>query len=169
MLRREGDGQPMSINDDQDKHWVAVKQNEQGAELIAMSLQGPNISQQVTLLLSCYKQTSDHGSGLPVVLGIKGTNYFVSCSGPSDSPVLKLETVVNPEESLKTISTSSDMTRFLFYKREDQIGTSAFESFRFPGWFISNDGTTTRVKVAMCNGRQAIGRVTDFHIHASTQ
>ncbi|MGH0182990.1 UNVERIFIED_CONTAM: hypothetical protein FKN15_010917 [Acipenser sinensis] len=70
--------------------------------------------------------------------------------------------VVEPAKSLKTISMSSEEARFLFYKRDSN--TSAFESFLFPGWFISNDRNKEHMRVAMCNGRKDPRRVTEFYL-----
>ncbi|MGH0189438.1 UNVERIFIED_CONTAM: hypothetical protein FKN15_035597 [Acipenser sinensis] len=70
---------------------------------------------------------------------------------------------VENRDGLKTISLSSDATRFLFYKR-DSGSTSTFESARFSGWFISTARNVDRVRVAMCNGRASAGRVTDFQV-----
>ncbi|MGH0182989.1 UNVERIFIED_CONTAM: hypothetical protein FKN15_010916 [Acipenser sinensis] len=114
----------------------------------------------VTLLISTFIPQTRPVSGQLVALGIKDSNYFLSCSGQPKSPVLKLETVVEPAKSLKTISMSSEEARFLFYKRDSN--TSAFESFLFPGWFISNDRHMEHMRVAMCNERKDPRRVTEF-------
>ncbi|KAK1154086.1 interleukin-1 beta-like [Acipenser oxyrinchus oxyrinchus] len=158
---------PHSICDVCNKYWVLIGLDRYRPELTAMMLHPLNISQQVTLLISTYIPQSNPGSGQLVVLGIKGTNYFLSCSGQSNSPVLKLETVVEPAKSLKTISQSSDAARFLFYKRDSNI-TSSFESFLFPGWFISNDRNKERMRVAMCNGTKDPRRVTEFYLSRIT-
>ncbi|XP_058876499.1 interleukin-1 beta-like [Acipenser ruthenus] len=154
---------PHSICDVYNKYWVLKGLDRYYPELSAMMLQPLDISQQVTLLISTYIPRSNPGSGQLMVLGIMDTNYFLSCSGPPNSPVLNLETVVNPAESLNTISTSSDAARFLFYKRDSGI-TSAFESARFPGWFISNHRYNDISTAAMCNGRKDPSRVTEFNL-----
>ncbi|XP_058876398.1 interleukin-1 beta-like [Acipenser ruthenus] len=161
-LRRRRSDEPHSISDSEKKGWVMNELDGRPVELTASMLQGPNISQQVTLSLSTYIPQTQPGLGQPVVLGIGGNNYFLSCNSPHNSPVLELEKVQNRDD-LKTISLSSDATRFLFYKR-DSGSTSTFESARFPGWFISTARNVDRVRVAMCNGRVSAGRVTDFQV-----
>lgn len=161
-LRRRRSDEPHSITDSEKKGWVMNELDGRPMELTASMLQGPNISQQVTLSLSTYIPQTQPGLGQPVVLGIGGSNYYLSCNGSPNSPVLELEKVEN-RDGLKTISLSSDATRFLFYKR-DSGSTSTFESARFSGWFISTARNVDRVRVAMCNGRASAGRVTDFQV-----
>ncbi|XP_041089514.1 interleukin-1 beta-like [Polyodon spathula] len=167
LLRRRHNGEPISISDSSSKYWVLSELNQRGPELTATMLQLYSISQQVTLLVSTYIPQSHPGSGQLMVLGIKGTNYFLSCRGPPNSPVLKLETVADPENSLKTISMSSDTARFLFYKRDNNT-SSTLESFLYPGWFISNHSCNERSPVTMCRGITAAGRVAQFHLSRVT-
>ncbi|KAK1154451.1 interleukin-1 beta-like [Acipenser oxyrinchus oxyrinchus] len=161
-LSRRRTDEPHSICDTEKKCWVMNELDGRPVELTASMLQGPNISQQVTLRLSTYIPQTQPGLGQPVVLGIGGSNYFLSCNGQRNSPVLELEKVEN-RDGLKTISRSSEAARFLFYKR-DSGSTSTFESAQFPGWFISTARNVDRVRVAMCNGRASAGRVTDFQV-----
>ncbi|KAK1154085.1 hypothetical protein AOXY_G28852 [Acipenser oxyrinchus oxyrinchus] len=158
---------PHEIYDVQNKYWLLQHWNSLPTTLTATMLPYADMSKQVTLLISTYIPQSNPGSGQLVVLGIKGSNYFLSCSGPSNSPALKLETVEDPAKSLKTISTSSEAARFLFYK-QDSGSTSTFESALFPGWFISNDRNKDISTAAMCNGTAATGRVTLFHLSSIT-
>ncbi|XP_041089503.1 interleukin-1 beta-like [Polyodon spathula] len=161
LSRRRAD-EPHSICDAEKKSWVLNELDGLPTELTAMMLQGPNISQQVTLSLSTYIPQTQPGVGQPVVLGIGSSDLFLSCSGPDDSPALELE-MVQDRGDLKTIHTGSATVRFLFYKR-DSGSTSSFESARFPGWFISTARNVERVRVTMCNGRTTAGRVTDFQV-----
>nr|UBO76686.1 interleukin-1beta [Acipenser baerii] len=154
---------PHSICDVYNKYWVLKGLDRYRPELSAMMLQPLDISQQVTLLISTFIPQTGPGSGQLMTLGIKGINYFLSCSGPPNTPFLKLETVVEPAKSLKTISMSSDVARFLFYKR-DSSNTTAFESFLFPGWFISNHRNKDISTAAMCNGRKDPRSVTEFNL-----
>ncbi|XP_041087791.1 interleukin-1 beta-like [Polyodon spathula] len=161
LSRRRSD-EPHSICDTEKKSWVLNELNGLPAELTAMVLQGPNISQQVTLRLSTYIPQPQPGLGQPVVLGIGSNNLFLSCNGPDSLPALELE-MVQDRDGLKTIRMGSATARFLFYKR-DSGSTSSFESARFPGWFISTSRNVERVRVTMCNGRTTAGRVTDFQV-----
>ncbi|KAK1154084.1 hypothetical protein AOXY_G28851 [Acipenser oxyrinchus oxyrinchus] len=153
--------QPHEIYDVHYKYWVLQHWNSLPPTLTATMLPYPYMSMQVTLLISTYIPQSNPGSGQLVVLGIKDTNYFLSCSGSSNSPALKLELVEGP------ISTSSNTARFLFYRR-DSGNTTAFESALFPGWFISNHICLDYFTVAMCNGQNSPGRVTLFRLSSPT-
>ncbi|MGH0185570.1 UNVERIFIED_CONTAM: hypothetical protein FKN15_018329 [Acipenser sinensis] len=84
----------------------------------------------------------------------------------ADCPLVD-KTVVEPAKSLKTISTSSEEARFLFYKR-DSGNTSTFESTQFRGWFISNDRNKDISTASMCNGTDATGRITLFYLSRIT-
>ncbi|XP_058876406.1 uncharacterized protein LOC117969124 [Acipenser ruthenus] len=155
---------PYEIYDVRNKYWVLQQWNSIPPMLTAMMLQYPDTSMQVTLLISTFIPQSNHGSGQLMTLGIKGTNYFLSCSSPpdsTDSPVLNLETVEGP------ISTRTGTSRFLFYRR-DSGTTTAFESFFCSGWFISNHRCFEYCPVAMCKVQDSSQRVTHFNLSRNT-
>ncbi|MGH0182991.1 UNVERIFIED_CONTAM: hypothetical protein FKN15_010918 [Acipenser sinensis] len=76
-LRRRRSDEPHSIRDSEKKCWVMNELDGRPMELTASMLQGPNISQQVTLSLSTYIPQTQPGLGQPVVLGIGGSNYYL--------------------------------------------------------------------------------------------
>ncbi|XP_042327500.1 interleukin-1 beta [Sceloporus undulatus] len=100
-------------------------------ELVALHLQGPNISHAVRLKMSVYRPKREAGTDkTPVALNIKGKKLYLSCVLKGGQPVLQLE-----EASLQGNLDPSALGRFLFF-RLSRGGHTRFESAAFPDWFI---------------------------------
>uniref|UniRef100_A0A3B5R909 Interleukin-1 n=1 Tax=Xiphophorus maculatus TaxID=8083 RepID=A0A3B5R909_XIPMA len=137
---------PCSVTDGQKRSLVLVRNN---MELLAVMLQGGNDSRKVYLNMATYVHlTPDTGLGQPVVLGIRDTDFYLSCHKDGDKPTLHLEEVED-KASLSEISVESDMRRFLFYKRDMAVNISTLMSALFPNWYISTT-TDNNLPVAMC-------------------
>ncbi|XP_061448533.1 interleukin-1 beta-like [Rhineura floridana] len=101
------------------------------AQLVALHLQGPNISQAVRLKMYVYRPKTKEGIGkIPIALKIKGEELYLSCVQNGGQPVLQLEKA-NIQEKLD----KSEKGRFLFY-RVDIGNHTRFESAAFPHWYI---------------------------------
>uniref|UniRef100_A0A3B5LWQ9 Interleukin-1 n=1 Tax=Xiphophorus couchianus TaxID=32473 RepID=A0A3B5LWQ9_9TELE len=96
----------------------------------------------------------------PVVLGIRDTDFYLSCHKDGDKPTLHLEEVED-KASLSEISVESDMRRFLFYKRDMAVNISTLMSALFPNWYIST-ATDNNRPVAMC--QESASRYRTFSI-----
>ncbi|XP_010310837.1 interleukin-1 beta isoform X2 [Balearica regulorum gibbericeps] len=109
---------------------------ESPTQLVALHLQGPSARQKVKLNIALYRPRSSQGgpgSGrVPVALGIKGYQLYMSCVMSGTKPVLQLE-----EADIRRDIESVELTRFIFYRLDSPAeGTTRFESVAFPGWFI---------------------------------
>ncbi|XP_063167291.1 interleukin-1 beta [Candoia aspera] len=101
------------------------------AQLVAIHLQGPNISQAVKLKMSVYRPKVEAGTqSVPVALSIKGRKLYLSCVLKEGQPVLQLE-----EANIQGDLDKSELGRFLFYRIDTEKHTR-FESAAFPKWFI---------------------------------
>ncbi|NXU93807.1 IL1B protein, partial [Xiphorhynchus elegans] len=109
---------------------------ESPTQLVALHLQGPSVGRKVKLDIALYRARSSQGapgSGrVPVALGIKGYQLYMSCVMSGAKPVLQLE-----EADVKRNIETVEMTRFIFYRLDSLADRKTrFESAAFPGWFI---------------------------------
>ncbi|NXX86563.1 IL1B protein, partial [Urocolius indicus] len=109
---------------------------ESPTQLVALHLQGPSAGRKVKLNIALYRPRSSQGgpgSGrVPVALGIKGYQLYMSCVMSGTEPTLQLE-----EADIRRDIESVELTRFIFYRLDSPSeGTTRFESAAFPGWFI---------------------------------
>ncbi|NXQ86289.1 IL1B protein, partial [Nyctibius grandis] len=109
---------------------------ESPTQLVALHLQGPSAGRKVKLNIALYRPRPSQGGpgtgGVPVALGIKGYQLYMSCVMSGAEPVLQLE-----EADIRRDIESVELTRFIFYRLDSPSeGTTRFESAAFPGWFI---------------------------------
>ncbi|XP_054660559.1 interleukin-1 beta isoform X3 [Grus americana] len=109
---------------------------ESPTQLVALHLQGPSAGRKVKLNIALYRPRSSQGGPgngrVPVALGIKGYQLYMSCVMSGTKPVLQLE-----EADIRRDIESVELTRFIFYRLDSPAeGTTRFESVAFPGWFI---------------------------------
>uniref|UniRef100_A0A8C8AWV8 Interleukin-1 n=1 Tax=Otus sunia TaxID=257818 RepID=A0A8C8AWV8_9STRI len=109
---------------------------ESPTQLVALHLQGPDAGRKVKLNIALYRpRASQGGPGtgrMPVALGIKGFQLYMSCVMSGAEPVLQLE-----EADIRRDIESVELTRFIFYRLDSPNDrTTRFESAAFPGWFI---------------------------------
>ncbi|NWY57426.1 IL1B protein, partial [Chionis minor] len=109
---------------------------ESPTQLVALHLQGPSAGRKVKLNIALYRPRSSKGSlgtgQVPVALGIKGYQLYMSCVMSGAEPVLQLE-----EADVRRDIETVELTRFIFYRQDSPAeGTTRFESAAFPGWFI---------------------------------
>ncbi|XP_037662805.1 interleukin-1 beta [Choloepus didactylus] len=100
------------------------------SELRALHLNGDNVNRQVLFCMS-FVQGEASGEKIPVALGIKEKNLYLSCVMRDGKPTLQLETVDPKNYPKKKME-----KRFVFNKLEirDKV---EFESAEFPSWYIS--------------------------------
>ncbi|NWI62433.1 IL1B protein, partial [Todus mexicanus] len=109
---------------------------ESPTQLVALHLQGPSAKQKVKLNIALYRsKPSPDGlgtRGVPVALGIKGYQLYMSCVMSGDEPTLQLE-----EADIRRDIDSMELIRFIFHRLDSPVeGTTRFESAAFPGWFV---------------------------------
>ncbi|NXQ98625.1 IL1B protein, partial [Sagittarius serpentarius] len=109
---------------------------ESPTQLVALHLQGPSTGWKVKLNIALYRTRSSQGGPgtgrVPVALGIKGYQLYMSCVMSGTEPMLQLE-----EADIRKDIESVELTRFIFYRLDSPAeGTTRFESAAFPGWFI---------------------------------
>nr|3LTQ_A Chain A, Interleukin-1 beta [Homo sapiens] len=116
-------------------------------ELKALHLQGQDMEQQVVFSMSFvqgeesngYIDTNNDGwiegdelyDKIPVALGLKEKNLYLSCVLKDDKPTLQLESVDPKNYPKKKME-----KRFVFNKIEIN-NKLEFESAQFPNWYIS--------------------------------
>lgn len=122
-----------SVTDSEKRNLVLVQDS---MELNAVTLQGGTENCQVYLNMSTYVHPSPGAEARIVALGIKDTNFFLSCHKAGEEPTLHLEVVEN-KDNLSAISSDSDMVRFLFYKQDTGVNLSTLVSVPFSNWYIS--------------------------------
>ncbi|CAK6959684.1 interleukin-1 beta-like [Scomber scombrus] len=146
-----------SVTDSQKRSLVLVQDS---MELHAVMLQGGSDNRKVHLNMSTYVHPAPSAEARPVALGIKDTKFYLSCCQVGDQPTLHLETVED-KKSLKSISSGSDMERFLFYKQDTGVNVSTLMSASFPNWYISTAGQDNK-PLEMC--LQTANRYRTFNI-----
>lgn len=96
-------------------------------ELQALHLNRQDASRQVVFCMSFMPE--ENGDKIPVALGIKENNLYLSCVMKDGKPSLQLETVYLEDQSKMD-------RRFVFNKTEIR-GKVEFESALYPSWYIS--------------------------------
>ncbi|KAM6331264.1 interleukin-1 beta isoform 1-T2 [Alca torda] len=109
---------------------------ESPTQLVALHLQGPSAGRKVKLNIALYRPRSSKGGlgtgQVPVALGIKGYQLYMSCVMSGAEPMLQLE-----EADVRRDIESVELMRFIFYRLDSPVeGKTRFESAAFPGWFI---------------------------------
>lgn len=99
-------------------------------ELKALHLQGQDLEQQVVFSMS-FVQGEESNDKIPVALGLKAKNLYLSCVLKDDKPTLQLESVDPKNYPKKKME-----KRFVFNKIEIN-NKLEFESAQFPNWYIS--------------------------------
>nr|AGX85869.1 IL-1 beta [Pseudois nayaur] len=98
--------------------------------LKALHLLSQEMSREVVFCMS-FVQGEERDNKIPVALGIRDKNLYLSCVKKGDTPTLQLEEVdpkVYPKRNMEK--------RFVFYKTEIK-NTVEFESVLYPNWYIS--------------------------------
>lgn len=128
-------------------------------ELQALHLNGQDVNQQVVFCMS-FVPGDENIDKIPVALGIKEKNLYLSCVVKDKKPTLQLETFDPHGQSKKKID-----RRFIFHKKEirDKV---EFESAMYPNWYIStSQADQTPVFLGSTKGGQDI---TDFTMEILT-
>ncbi|XP_004708049.1 interleukin-1 beta [Echinops telfairi] len=128
-------------------------------ELQAVHLNGSNLSQQVVFSM-VFVQGEVSQEKMPVALGLKGKNLYLSCVMSNGKPTLQLETVDPKSYPRKRME-----LRFVFNKLQvkDKL---EFESAAHPNWYISTSQMDQQpVFLGNTRGGQDI---TDFTIEESS-
>ncbi|XP_063302345.1 interleukin-1 beta-like [Pelobates fuscus] len=120
-----------TMRDHQNK-CMTLHQNPEGAQLVAIYLNGVNIQREEKISMSFYiARNLDISEKRPVALGLGGKNLYLSCSLEDSEPQLHLESINN----IRGVK-DEELARFIFLKSEN-VSTSSFESAAYPGWYIS--------------------------------
>ncbi|XP_037383710.1 interleukin-1 beta isoform X2 [Talpa occidentalis] len=99
-------------------------------QLHALHLRGESLDQQVVFCMS-FVQGEETNNKIPVALGLKDKNLYLSCVMKDGKPTLQLETVdpkMYPKKKMEE--------RFVFNKTAIKEHFE-FESAQFPNWYIS--------------------------------
>lgn len=121
------------VSDTENKSLYWVPSN---MELNAIILQGGADTCKAHMSMSTYVHPQPPVQTEIVALGIRDTNYFLSCHMEGEVPTLRVELVEN-KDSLQSISSDSDMRRFLFYKHVTGVNISTLVSVRYSDYYIS--------------------------------
>ncbi|XP_049434597.1 interleukin-1 beta-like [Epinephelus fuscoguttatus] len=133
-----------TVEDEEKRSLVRVNNS---LVLHAVMLQGGTDLKQVKLNMSMYLHPAPSVEGRTVALGIKGTQYYLTCRKDGAQPTLHLETIT--KDSLASIDPNSDMVRFLFYKQISGVNVSTLMSVAHPNWYIST-AEADNMPVEMC-------------------
>nr|4GAF_A Chain A, EBI-005 [Homo sapiens]4GAI_A Chain A, EBI-005 [Homo sapiens]4GAI_B Chain B, EBI-005 [Homo sapiens] len=98
-------------------------------QLVAGYLQGPNVNLEEKFSMS-FVQGEESNDKIPVALGLKEKNLYLSCVLKDDKPTLQLESVDPKNYPKKKME-----KRFVFNKIEIN-NKLEFESAQFPNWFL---------------------------------
>ncbi|NP_001267019.1 interleukin-1 beta isoform X1 [Takifugu rubripes] len=125
--------QEYSVSDSEKRSLIRVPDS---MELNAVMLQGGSECRKVNLNLSTYVHLESSINAQTVALGIRGTNFFLSCHKDGEEPTLHLE-AVEDKEQLSSISSDSELVRFLFNKHITGINLCTLVSVPYSDWYIS--------------------------------
>ncbi|KAJ7988286.1 hypothetical protein DPEC_G00322000 [Dallia pectoralis] len=155
--------QQCKLCDQNQKSLVANATNPESMALVAITLRGGQGQMRAKFKLSRYMSPSCSIPAQPVVVGIVGTDRYLSCSKPegSKNPVLHLEKCL--EDQLHTICPEGDKLRFLFYKKTTGISQTTFESAKYRRWFICTSVESTQ-PVELCLEKQ-LGKLSCFDVN----
>ncbi|KAL2774201.1 interleukin-1 beta proprotein [Daubentonia madagascariensis] len=124
-------------------------------QLKALHLQGQDLNQQVVFSMS-FVQGEESNDKIPVALGLKEKNLYLSCVMKDEKPTLQLESV-DP----KSYPKRKMEKRFVFNKIEIK-NKLEFESAQFPNWYIS---TSQAQNMPIFLGNTTGGQdITDFTV-----
>ncbi|KAK5870753.1 hypothetical protein PBY51_003674 [Eleginops maclovinus] len=154
-LTRTGE-EEQNITDGEKRSLVLVQNS---MELHAVTLQGGAEPRKVFLNMSTFLHPASTIEGRTVALGIRGKKLYLSCRKDGASPTLHLETL--EDNSLRSISSDSDMVRFLFYKQDTGVNISTLMSVAHPDWYISTAEQNNK-PVEMC--QESARRYRTFNI-----
>ncbi|XP_034727432.1 interleukin-1 beta-like [Etheostoma cragini] len=133
-----------SVTDSEKRSLVLVPNS---MELHAVTLQGGADTTKVHLNMSTYLHPTST-VGRTVALAIKESpNLYLSCRKDGAEPTLHLEDMT--ADRLSSVSSDSDMMRFLFYKQTTGVNISTLMSVAFPNWYIST-AVQNNKPVEMC-------------------
>ncbi|KAI5930677.1 interleukin-1 beta [Manis javanica] len=127
-------------------------------ELQALHLNGQDVNRQVVFCMS-FVQADENNDKIPVALGLKEKNLYLSCVMKDSKPTLQLE-MVDPKKYPKRKMEK----RFVFHKTEikDKV---EFESAQYPHWYIS---TSQAEEMPVFLGSTRGGQdITDFTMEIS--
>ncbi|XP_045684313.1 interleukin-1 beta [Phyllostomus hastatus] len=99
-------------------------------ELQALHLTRQNMNQGVVFCMR-FVLGEENNDKIPVALGIKEKDLYLSCMMKDGKPTLQLETLDPKAQSKKKME-----KRFVFNKTE-MMGKVEFESAMYPNWYIS--------------------------------
>lgn len=138
-----------TMTDSQKRSLVQVQNS---MELHAVTLQGGTETKNVLLNMSTYLHPASSVVGRTVALSIRNTNLYLCCRKDGDRPTLHVEAVEDTSllrGSGASISTESDMVRFLFYRQDSGVNITTLMSVAFQGWYISTSQHDNRPLI-MC-------------------
>ncbi|XP_058390631.1 interleukin-1 beta-like [Diceros bicornis minor] len=121
--------------------------------LKAVHLQRTQEDQQVVFCMS-FVQGEEETNKIPVALGLKGKNLYLSCGMKDGKPILQLESVkpnTYPKRKMEK--------RFVFNKLEINHKCE-FESAMYPNWYIST--SRSELQPIFLGNTRSSENITDF-------